>query len=874
MSSSFQLEGESEDTTTDTAFIKYHATVMFDHIDEPNAINRSQGQLQSVLSINPPKIAITNGDTPAGGLLVEILDKHQSIGDKYEFVINDSTHQEYIIHNNNERYIELIDDIIPLSEYHITARRYIESKKRWSKYCTAVSIVPRPNFKLVWSKQYRGSNARLSNLSRDVYCKSQKGSCTIVADKSISSTEFRQVLFSFTMMSLAQFSYCGFLQYTHNNHNYWENMRPFWDDLVVKNTDAFCLGFCNGANSIQRWVNGTRKGASKWRKDLKLQNGYNIKTNDVLLFDINFDLMVCDVYVNEKRKQNKISTDADQHTFMNVPDHIIPVYSHEHNPYIIAHSKVAIKMESYVLRSPGPDEFETHYNANKKMRPMSMKFMKRYIDVDHVDVGKEPECSVRQCTTRPTRNVPVLTVSEPHNFHIPSAEPVIDPMQSTPTANTNVSNITEEELRHIRDSVILTDVLLEYAAFLVDQTDGMTQCSNQTDAGYNSAFTCKNGGSTNSNSSHRNSARRNNNNGNFDDNKQNDDKDDKKYALDEPRHGPKHSCNHLKECTECGNIFTRNCEHIRLLRSLLTRLQQQHEYDASRIDIWCKAIEHRRCKSKNKNKFNSIPESKTQHDLYPHCRAKKHIKISRKMTQNVIPSTINQSISNVYAFMERSIGMQSNDGQIQCDINNAYQILNCDFYDKSNKPLYCMMKRIPPTSNAGYKWQVVNDLFTAPQATQLSGGPLPRSSRVQLQRCDIMMGNKQLTFDAQFIKRIMKETKWNTISINNRKENKQRLTFSIPQEQLNPMIARSMARIKNDATRLIPIVMFDNASKTHWIEYILLVHIQRNIDIGVSLRHNANGVHITGIHLDKVMILEQHEALLSHGTDECHCLDG
>eukprot|EP01084_Bolivina_argentea_P109818 196211_1 len=106
-------------------------------------------------------------------------------------------------------------------------------------------------------------------------------------------------------------------------------------------------------------------------------------------------------------------------------------------------------------------------------------------------------------------------------------------MQSTPTANTNVSNITEDELRHIRDSVILTDVLLEYAAFLVDQTDGMTQCSNQTDAGYNSAFTCKNGGSTNSNSSHRNSALRNNNNGNFDDNKQNDDKDDKKYALDE-----------------------------------------------------------------------------------------------------------------------------------------------------------------------------------------------------------------------------------------------------------------------------------------------------------------------------------------------------
>eukprot|EP01083_Nonionella_stella_P013788 38776_1 len=98
------------------------------------------------------------------------------------------------------------------------------------------------------------------------------------------------------------------------------------------------------------------------------------------------------------------------------------------------------------------------------------------------------------------------------------------------------------------------------------------------------------------------------------------------------------------------------------------------------------------------------------------------------------------------------------------------------------------------------------------------------------------------------------------------------------QEQLNPMIKRSMLSIRNDKTPLIPILMFDNTSNTHWIEYILVVHVEDDIDIGISLIYDATyGVQITGIHLDKVMILEQHEVLLSHSQHDngaCHCLDG
>eukprot|EP01084_Bolivina_argentea_P230957 389614_1 len=281
---------------------------------------------------DPPQIAITNGDI--GGLVIEILDKDKSLGDKYQIVINDSINKEYINEDNKEQYIELIDDINPATLYHIAARRYIVNKQRWSKYCTAIDIVS--DVKFAWSKRYRGSNAKLSNLSRDVYCKSHKGSSTIVADKDISSAKFKQVVFSFTMKSLGHLSYCGFVQYTSTKHlgtdnAFEQSMRPYWDDLVVKHTDAYCLGFCNESTTMQRWVNGSKKGRSKWGKDLKLQNGYKIHTGDVLLFHVNFDRMVCDVYVNEKSEQNKISADVDnkdKHTFKNVPEHIIPVYSH------------------------------------------------------------------------------------------------------------------------------------------------------------------------------------------------------------------------------------------------------------------------------------------------------------------------------------------------------------------------------------------------------------------------------------------------------------------------------------------------------------------------------------------------------------------
>eukprot|EP01083_Nonionella_stella_P239281 837609_1 len=471
--------------------------------------------------------------------------------------------------------------------------------------------------------------------------------------------------------------------------------------------------------------------------------------------------------------------------------------------------------------------------------------------------------------THPAMYTPALTFSEPYHMHVVSVDNGNSPSE--------LDNITEDELSNIVGSVemdVLVERLMQYMEHFHSQVNGMIQCSNRTDDEYNAAFVCNHGGT---NAPHSDRGRHNKDNQDRDDdNKQNHDRDDQKYDPDEPQHPSLHGCNHLKECAECAEIVTRQDEHNKLLAQILHTHQQKMEFF---LNLLSKCKPNHSTTNKTKNKFksmlitlrNSMAESKPKHDLYPSDRAKKNIKLSRKMTQTIVPNATKEPISNGYAFMEKSIGMQCNDGQIQNNTDAEYQILNCDLDDK-----YCIMKRLP-ASHPNYKYQIEDQLFTASQATQLCGGSLPCSSRIPLQRMSAQYDIKQFTFDSQFVRRIIKRCKWNTIHVFKRKENKKRLTLTMTQEQLNPMIKRSMLSIRNDKTPLIPILMFDNTSNTHWIEYILVVHIRHDIAIGISLRYDSKGVRITGIHLDKVMILEQHEVLLSHSQHDngaCHCLDG
>eukprot|EP01083_Nonionella_stella_P213094 768863_1 len=147
-------------------------------------------------------------------------------------------------------------------------------------------------------------------------------------------------------------------------------------------------------------------------------------------------------------------------------------------------------------------------------------------------------------------------------------------------------HITDDEVTNIIESVevdVLTDMMAEYMTHFSTMVNGMIQCSNRADNGYNTAFARNGGGGTNS--AHRdrggvdqNGQNDNNrNNRNFDDNKQNDDRDDQKYDPDDQQHPSLHGCNHVRDCTECSGVFTRKYEENKMLKQILETLQQQIE---------------------------------------------------------------------------------------------------------------------------------------------------------------------------------------------------------------------------------------------------------------------------------------------------------
>ncbi len=76
---------------------------------------------------------------------------------------------------------------------------------------------------------------------------------------------------------------------------------------------------------------------------------------------------------------------------------------------------------------------------------------------------------------------------------------------------------------------------------------------------------------------------------------------------------------------------------------------------------------------------------------------------------------------------------------------------------------------------------------------------------------------------------------------------------------------------RNYGNVIIPIIMLNNNTNTHRIEYILVVRIQ-GIDIGIAFILINDTIKITTIHLDKQYIKHQHQFVMSYHTD-CTCLN-
>eukprot|EP01084_Bolivina_argentea_P246033 411829_1 len=342
-------------------------------------------------------------------------------------------------------------------------------------------------------------------------------------------------------------------------------------------------------------------------------------------------------------------------------------------------------------------------------------------------------------------------------------------------------------------------------------------------------------------------------------------------------------CNHLSTCSYCRIGWTQKCEQIKIFKALLLSLQTQHSHHVSFVETLCKAIANvkqkgtKKSKSKNRRKTQATDTIEGNQPSYEPQNVK--VKIPRALTDDVITQTIKEPIAShkLYSYLNKSIAMQRTDKQLHEDKENV--VVNVDFHAaKTNESLYCVMS---PIQHQRCNWQLSPKLYTAAELACIGVAKLPQSSRIPLQKATEFSTS---ILNTQSVNNILRHCKWNRIPVFNITKNTKRMTLSIEQCKLNPMIKRALLNMTDD-DRLIPILMF--ARESHWVEHVALVHIdmsdgriedskveehdQMDINIGISLRCDARGLRVTGIHLNKEKMSEQHQLLHPH---ECHCLDG
>eukprot|EP01084_Bolivina_argentea_P314864 545402_1 len=244
------------------------------------------------------------------------------------------------------------------------------------------------------------------------------------------------------------------------------------------------------------------------------------------------------------------------------------------------------------------------------------------------------------------------------------------------------------------------------------------------------------------------------------------------------------------------------------------------------------------------------------------------VAISRELTNKIIPRMIKQKFKRLYWFMNKSLIFKEN----KIVTNNNICVINYDFTDKkTNETLYCVVEA--QDNQSKYKWRMYEDLFTTNQLKSkfnISHDQLPRSFRNNKMQTSYVT-EIESTLKMKATKIIFHQTKWTKVSVFTRKNNTQRMTLSITKTQFEKHLIQLCSNEKK-LSPLIPILVFENNNKYH-IEFIWIIRISDN-DIGISLRYmkDTNIIKITGIHLDKQFILNQHQLISSQHCNECTCL--
>ena len=270
-----------------------------------------------------------------------------------------------------------------------------------------------------------------------------------------------------------------------------------------------------------------------------------------------------------------------------------------------------------------------------------------------------------------------------------------------------------------------------------------------------------------------------------------------------------------------------------------------------------------------------------QHNYLPprSLRATGNLRIQRQITKRIIPKRVDVSyIKNLYSYLDKLTALQWNEDDEKYNIGDM-KVMDYDLYDKETKQdeekLYCIIRRLDeslPLSRK-YKWTMDKQLYNN---SQLQAMGVTRIPKLRSTQCIISMAKDKLKMD-EIIRRKL-NTKIQSISLSKiniyNKQNVRKnegMQWVLSAKQFKEYCQNN----KNWESILIVMSYEKNLAKC--IEYLIIIPTPSDkCDIGISVKKNSksDSLHITGLHIDKNAILEQHHLAMPYKhNQECNCLD-
>eukprot|EP01084_Bolivina_argentea_P200243 342438_1 len=238
------------------------------------------------------------------------------------------------------------------------------------------------------------------------------------------------------------------------------------------------------------------------------------------------------------------------------------------------------------------------------------------------------------------------------------------------------------------------------------------------------------------------------------------------------------------------------------------------------------------------------------------------------MTKNIIASKIRETFNDLYSHIDIEIAMQFNDSNIDDDAD--IKILNFGFHDKeSGEILYCIIEK----QERKTPWKMRERTFTGKEIiNEFHVTQLPTASRSNfIFQSQLKMGNdiKILLKSDKQRKKFIMNTQWHKIKIFCKLNHKRRTTLSMTTQEF---IQDLKQNTNFNNLELIPILMFYDTY--HRVVHLWIVTIHQNVNIAISLIYNKGTIEATGIHIERSLILKQHQWISTVcNSNECKCLN-